>query len=75
MNNNEIQIHQVIENWAAAVRNNDINAILANHSDDMVMYDVPGLLFNLLVLTNTGRPGIFSLNTQGPAYSTSTSCI
>jgi len=39
--NNEAQIRTVIENWAAAVRNKDINGILAHHSGDMVMYDVP----------------------------------
>ena len=38
---NEIQIRQIIEDWAAAVRNGDINKILAHHSDDIVMYDVP----------------------------------
>jgi ketosteroid isomerase-like protein len=38
---NESQIRILIENWAAAVRNNDMNAILAHHSADMVMYDVP----------------------------------
>ncbi len=42
MGNNEIQIRQLVENWAAAVCNHDINGILANHSADMVMYDVPG---------------------------------
>ena len=38
---NETQIRQLVENWAKAVRNNDIEAILSNHSDDIVMYDVP----------------------------------
>jgi ketosteroid isomerase-like protein len=38
---NETQIKSLIENWAAAVRNKDIDAILANHSADIVMYDVP----------------------------------
>jgi uncharacterized protein (TIGR02246 family) len=40
-NENETQIRQLIENWAAAVRNNDIEAILAHHAEDIVMYDVP----------------------------------
>jgi len=40
-NENEIQIRQTIEDWAAAVRNGDINKILAHHSADIVMYDVP----------------------------------
>jgi ketosteroid isomerase-like protein len=38
---NETQIRQLVENWAKAVRNKDIGAILASHSDDIVMYDVP----------------------------------
>jgi len=40
-NVNEAQIRQLVENWAGAVRNKDINAILAHHSEDIVMYDVP----------------------------------
>jgi len=39
--NNEAQIRKLIENWAKAVRNHDIDAILAHHSNDIVMYDVP----------------------------------
>jgi ketosteroid isomerase-like protein len=39
--NNETQIRKLIENWAQAVRNKDIEAILAHHSDHIVMYDVP----------------------------------
>jgi uncharacterized protein (TIGR02246 family) len=38
---NEQQIKALIENWAAAVRSQDIDAILAHHSDDFVMFDVP----------------------------------
>jgi ketosteroid isomerase-like protein len=38
---NETQIRALIENWAEAVRNRDINAILAFHSENFVMYDVP----------------------------------
>ena len=38
---NEIQIRELIENWAQAVRNKDIEKILAHHSEDIVMYDVP----------------------------------
>jgi ketosteroid isomerase-like protein len=40
-NENEIQIRGLIEDWAAAVRKRDIDAILAHHSDNIVMYDVP----------------------------------
>lgn len=41
MSNNEILIRQLVENWAKAVRNKDMDAILAHHADDIVMFDVP----------------------------------
>jgi ketosteroid isomerase-like protein len=34
-------IRGVIESWAAAVRKRDFAGILANHSRDIVMFDVP----------------------------------
>src|SRR6201992_2159903 len=39
--NNELQIRTLIENWAAAVRNNEMDGILAHHSADIMMFDVP----------------------------------
>lgn len=39
--NNESQIRQLIEDWALAVRNRDIQKIMAHHSSDMIMFDVP----------------------------------
>jgi len=39
--NNELQIKTLIENWAAAVRNKDMEGILAHHAADVVMFDVP----------------------------------
>ena len=39
--NNEIQIRTLIENWVNAVNDKDMDAILAHHSTDMVMYDLP----------------------------------
>ena len=41
ISDNEMLIRQLIENWAAAVRSGDIDKILAHHSADIVMYDVP----------------------------------
>jgi len=38
---NEEQIRQLIENWAEAVRQKNIDNILAYHSDDFIMFDVP----------------------------------
>jgi uncharacterized protein (TIGR02246 family) len=41
-NNNEVLIRQLVENWAKAVRNKDMDTILAYHADDIIMFDVPG---------------------------------
>jgi uncharacterized protein (TIGR02246 family) len=37
----EAAIRELIENWAKAVRRKDIDGILANHSLDILMFDVP----------------------------------
>jgi len=37
----EVAIRKQVESWAAAVRRKDLNAILANHSPNMLMFDVP----------------------------------
>ena len=38
---NESDIRILIENWAKAVREKDLINILANHSPDILMFDVP----------------------------------
>src|SRR5262245_43268459 len=35
------EIRNLIEDWAKAVRAKDIDGVLAHHTDDMVMFDVP----------------------------------
>ncbi len=42
MDTNETQIKTLIEKWVEAVRNKNLEEILAHHSDDIVMFDVPG---------------------------------
>lgn len=34
-------IRDLVENWAKAVRTKNLDGILANHSPDMLMFDVP----------------------------------
>ena len=41
MSNQEQEIRTLIERWAAAVHSGDLDADLADHSDDIVMFDVP----------------------------------
>ena len=37
----EAAIRELVENWASAVRTKDLHGILANHSPDILMFDVP----------------------------------
>ena len=41
MPSNDQQIRTLIERWAQAVHAGDLNAVLADHADDIVMFDVP----------------------------------
>ena len=37
----EAVIRQLVEDWAKAVRTKDLKGILANHSSELLMFDVP----------------------------------
>jgi uncharacterized protein (TIGR02246 family) len=41
MPDDEQQIRALIERWAAAVHASDLEGVLADHTDDVVMFDVP----------------------------------
>jgi uncharacterized protein (TIGR02246 family) len=41
MTDNERQIQILIESWAEAVHAGDMGGVLADHADDIVMFDVP----------------------------------
>ena len=41
MSSNEEQIRGLIERWTEAVRRGDLTAVLADHTEDIVMFDVP----------------------------------
>jgi uncharacterized protein (TIGR02246 family) len=41
MPENEQQIRSLIERWADAVHAGDMDVVLADHADDIVMFDVP----------------------------------
>jgi uncharacterized protein (TIGR02246 family) len=41
MPDHEEQIRTLIQRWAAAVHRGDLAAVLADHADDIVMFDVP----------------------------------
>src|SRR5215475_13802145 len=41
VNREEIAIREVIDAWASAVRAKDIDGVLAHHTEDVLMFDVP----------------------------------
>jgi uncharacterized protein (TIGR02246 family) len=41
MADDEAQIRSLIERWAEAVHGSDLEGVLADHADDIVMFDVP----------------------------------
>jgi len=47
MNQNEVDIRKVVEVWVKAIQDHDIKGILAQHTHDIVMFDVPVPLQNL----------------------------
>jgi len=40
-NSNETQIRTLIESWTKAVREGDMEGVIAHHTDDIVIFDVP----------------------------------
>lgn len=36
-----MSIEELVRSWAAAVHDGDMDAVLAHHADDIVMFDVP----------------------------------
>lgn len=44
MTNDEKAVRAVIENWARAVESGDCNGILANHADELLMFDFPDVV-------------------------------
>jgi ketosteroid isomerase-like protein len=62
----------MVDRWALAVRTKDMDGVLANHTDDIVMFDVPmppqstGMeeykgTWNLFFDFNRGGPGSFDV--------------
>jgi uncharacterized protein (TIGR02246 family) len=41
MRSDEAEIRTLIERWAKAVHSGDIDGVLADHAEDIVMFDVP----------------------------------
>ncbi len=40
-NSNENEIRTLVESWAKAIHDGDMDGVLAHHTDDILMFDVP----------------------------------
>lgn len=72
MKQNEAQIRALVEEWAKAARAKEVSGVLANHTDDIVMFDVPlpvqlrGIdeyrkTWELFFANSPGGPGAFDV--------------
>ena len=68
----EERIRDLIVRWANAVHDGDIDAVLDNHAEDIVMFDVPPPQQGVRGIARTGRPGRVSSGGR-PAARSSTS--
>ena len=69
---NEAEIRSLVANWAKAARSKDMEGVLAHHTDDIVMFDVPMPLqsrgmdeyrstWDLFFANSPGGPGSFEV--------------
>jgi uncharacterized protein (TIGR02246 family) len=63
------EIRAMIESWAAAVRRKDMDGILAHHTEDFVMFDVPPpLVVRGLDAYRATWPLFFNASPETPAF-------
>ena len=70
MPENEQQIRTLVERWAEAVHARDIDAVLADHSSDIVMYDVPPPYDGVrgIQAYRDTWPGFFEFQARGASF-------
>jgi uncharacterized protein (TIGR02246 family) len=70
MPTDEQQIRTLIERWADAVHEGDMTGVLADHADDIVMFDVPPPQQGVRGLDAYKRtwPGFFEWQAQGAIF-------
>lgn len=70
MSDDEKQIRTLIEQWAVAVHSGDMNGVLAHHSSDIVMFDVPPPYEDVRGIDAYGEtwPPFFEWQAQGASF-------
>jgi uncharacterized protein (TIGR02246 family) len=66
----EQQIRDLVERWASAAHRGDLDAVLADHSDDIVMFDVPPPQQGArgIAAYRDTWPGFFEWQAQGATF-------
>ena len=67
----EEQIRSLIEGWAEAVHRGDLDTVLADHADDIVMFDVPPPFRGVRGLAGYAEtwPPFFTWQASGASFS------
>lgn len=70
MDEDELAIRGLIEQWAAAAHRGDLQAVLADHSPDIVMFDVPPPYQGVRGIDayRDSWPGFFQWQSSGASY-------
>jgi uncharacterized protein (TIGR02246 family) len=66
----EQQIRDLVERWATAAHDGDLDAVLADHADDIVMFDVPPPQQGArgIAAYRDTWPGFFQWQAQGATF-------
>lgn len=66
----EQQIRDLVERWATAAHEGDLDAVLVDHSDDIVMFDVPPPQQGArgIAAYRETWPGFFEWQAQGATF-------
>jgi uncharacterized protein (TIGR02246 family) len=66
----EQQIRDLVERWASAAHEGDLDAVLVDHADDIVMFDVPPPQLGArgIAAYRDTWPGFFEWQAQGATF-------
>jgi uncharacterized protein (TIGR02246 family) len=66
----EQQIRDLVERWASAAHEGDLDAVLVDHADDIVMFDVPPPQQGVrgIAAYRDTWPGFFEWQAQGATF-------
>jgi uncharacterized protein (TIGR02246 family) len=70
MSDDEQQIRELVQRWALAVHRGEIEGVLADHADDIVMFDVPPPYDGVrgIAAYRETWPGFFAWQAEGACF-------